>query len=474
MSKPAVSMLDRARRDPAVFAEVLMGAPLWPHQLEVVRSPARYRVICAGRQVGKSRLLATLALHKAFAAAGSLVLVVSSGDRSSKRLLEEVASLASASPLLAGSVVDESSSAVVLTNGSRVISVPASQRQIRGWAVDLLIVDEAGFIDPEVWRAAEPSIIARPGSRVVMSSSPWGGADHFFRLLWTRGKAADAQVASWHWPSTVSPLVDADLLEEIRSRESPRYFEREYLAEWTDEQGAYFSTAELDRAVCDVDLIDPDSRDALLTPAVVGVDWGFAHDANTLTVLVGADPVEGKPAFRVAWVEEHFRQPYSAFIGDIARLQFDETRGFDVRRVTCELNGVGAMPSQELVKALMAVGLAPWQVEPVHTTSQLKEDAFGFLKLLMQDGRLLLPRHPALLKQLAALEFEATETGAYRIAVPERAGHDDLVMSLALASLPLFGRDANLVLCPVSQMPSYVPGGRPPMADFVDFFGVSF
>src|SRR3954447_23505905 len=117
MSAPSLSTMDRAREDAAVFAEALVGAPLWPHQLEVAQSSARYRVICAGRQVGKSRLLAVLALHHAFSRARSLVLVVSSGDRAAKRLLEEVAALALGSPLLAGSVVDESLSAVVLSNG---------------------------------------------------------------------------------------------------------------------------------------------------------------------------------------------------------------------------------------------------------------------------------------------------------------------------------------------------------------------
>jgi hypothetical protein len=65
-----LSTLDDARRDPSRFAELLVGAPLWPHQAEVAMSAARYRLICAGRQVGKSRLLAVLALWQAFSRAG--------------------------------------------------------------------------------------------------------------------------------------------------------------------------------------------------------------------------------------------------------------------------------------------------------------------------------------------------------------------------------------------------------------------
>src|SRR5687767_208208 len=117
-ARDGARLLDEARRDPAVFAEVLVGRPLWPHQADVVRSPARYRVICAGRQVGKSRLLALLALHSAFARAESTVLIVSAGDTAAKRLLEDVAALALAAPVLAGSVVDESSKAMTLSNGS--------------------------------------------------------------------------------------------------------------------------------------------------------------------------------------------------------------------------------------------------------------------------------------------------------------------------------------------------------------------
>lgn len=440
MSDQAMGVLDRARRDAGVFAELLLGAPLWPHQVEVVESPARYRVICAGRQVGKSRLLAVSALHRAFSRAGQTVLIVSAGDTASKRLLEEVAQLALASPLLAGSVVDESSQVVVLSNGSTIRSVPASQRQIRGWPVDLLIVDEAGFIDPDIWRAAEPAIIARPGSRVLLSSSPWGGPEHFFRVLWQRGMAAPSeQVAAWHWPSSTSPLVDQDLLEEIRDRESPAYFAREFLAEWTDAAGAYFTTAELEAATEDLELVDP-VEGAGCGVVVGGVDWGMARDAHALTVLAGLPEVDGKgrQRFRVAWLEERFGLSYEAWIDRLVEV----AGGFTFSTLSAETNGVGQMPTQVLARRLWEA-LGRDLVAPVATTARLKEDAFGFIKLLLQQGRLVLPRHPSLLRQLTALEFSMTEGGLLRIAVPERSGHDDVAMSLALAVLPLM--DGELV-----------------------------
>jgi len=431
-------LVRRAIDDVAFFARVLAGRELWPHQLEVARSEARYRVICAGRQVGKSALLSVLALHAAFRRPDQLVLIVSAGEAAARRLLEDVAALATSAPMLRGAVADDTTSSVVLSNGSTIRAVPASQRQIRGWAVDLLILDEAGFIDPEIWRAAEPAIIARPGSRVILSSSPWGSVQHFFRVLWQRGMSApDGQVASWHWPSSISPLVDASLLEEIRSRESPTYFAREYLAEWTEGAGSYFTSAEIEGAIADYELVDPAEAEGQMV--VGGVDWGLANDANTLALIGVANDaglnhtvLPTEPLLFVAHLEEHYRMPYASFIDRVVDVA-DWRRGrFHVRYLASETNGVGAMPTDVLARRAFERRTGT-RVAPVVTDARRKASGFGTIKGLLQQGRLVLPRHPSLLKQLHAVEFEISEAGNIRIAVPERAGHDDLVMALAQA-----------------------------------------
>lgn len=425
--------------DPGAFAEQLLGRPLWPHQLDLARSDARYRVVCAGRQCGKSSALAVLALHTASTRRNALVLLVSAGEVASRRLLEECASLALASPLLRGSVLDESKSELVLSNGSRILSVPASQRQIRGWPVDLLILDEAGFIDPEIWRAAEPAIIARPGSRVILTSSPWGGADHFFRQLWHRGMLSpDRQVAAFHWPSSVSPLVDGELLEAIRDREPADYFAREYLAEWTDAAGSYFTEAELSTAATVTESVGPGEDGLALGLVAGGVDWGFARDANALSVLAArSEPDErGRMRFWVPWVVERFGVSYDQWIDELV----EAGSGFSFSSLVCETNGVGAMPSQVLARRFAESGLGG-VVVPVATSAQLKMDAFGWARVLLQQGRLELPADPSLLRQLRGLEFEQLAGGGVRIAVPDRVGHDDVAMSLCLALWGAMGSD---------------------------------
>jgi hypothetical protein len=426
---------DRARRDPVVFADLLVGRPLWDHQVEVVRSPARYKLICAGRRAGKSHLYAVLALHQAFAVPRSKVLIVSSGEAAAKRLFREVAAMAAA-PLLGSSVADESTSILVLENGSVIECVPASMRQVRSAEADLLIVDEAGFVGQDIWEAAEPVILARPGARVLMASTPWGTAEHFFRLLWRRGMdAPDERLQAWHWPSSISPLVDQVLLADIAERSTPDYFAREYLAEWQDESGAYFTVAELERATAPYELLDPEACRAAspwvdgpgaqqALPAVAGVDWGYARDANALALL---SPL-GDGRLFVPWLEAQPLWPYSQFIDRVVEV----ARAYRLYVIASERNGVGQYPTDDLQQRAFDARTGTW-VSPVWTDARRKQSGFGKLKGLLQRDQLVLPNEPELLKQLRGLQFEQLDSGTLRIAVPDRLGHDDLAMALMQA-----------------------------------------
>ena len=449
-------VVQRGFSDITQFAEHIVGEPLWPHQIDCATSPARYRIICAGRQVGKSRLLAIEALWRAYTQPGALVLLISAGETAALRLLEECASLATSSPLLAGAVVGDAKTQLTLANGSRIISVPASQRQIRGWSVDLLICDEAGFVDNDIWRAAEPAIIARPGSRVILSSSPWGSqTEDFFGRLWRQGTdQPNDDVASWHWPSSMSPMISDDDLAKIRDRESPAYFEREYEAKWTEAAGSYFTEAEISAAVAPYTMVPPE--DQRYRPdgsglVVGGIDWGFANDSSAVVLLGALSDINlnralsgERSVWYIAWAEAASRVPYGQFIDRLAEIAC----GYEVYRYISEENGVGAMPTQVLRERLDSassyydmhgryVNLGdvrrPVRVKGVHTSLQRKSSAFGKLKGMLQLGRLVLPNEPHLLRELRGLTYEQTPTGHMKISVPEALGHDDLVMALMQA-----------------------------------------
>jgi hypothetical protein len=293
---------------------------------------------------------------------------------------------------------------------------------VRGPSVDLLILDEACWIDSAVWQAARYSIIARPGSRVIACSTPYGRQDHWFAITYRAGleETLVSDHESFHWPSTASPMVDKTLLELWRQTSTDREYRAEVEAEWVDDGGAYFTAEEL--ASASGELI------GFTSSATAGVDWGFSHDASACVVLGS----EGE-SYAVLHAEEAYRTPYSAFIDRLVEL----AQVFELETIHSETNGVGIGPTQQLEQTLRAYRMRT-RVVPVSTTTRSKEDGFGALKLALQQHRLVLPKFPALLRQLSALSFEYTDAGNMRISVPQSAGHDDLAMAACLAagSLP--------------------------------------
>ncbi|MCW2496589.1 terminase family protein [Jatrophihabitans sp.] len=436
MTALTVVELDRARRDPVVFADVVLGETLWDHQVAVVRSEARYRVLNAGRRAGKTRVFGVLALWLMFTRPGSKVLMISASDTAVKRSHAEIAAMARAS-IGADDVEDDGVHLLTLDNGSQLQSVPASMKAARSAEADLLIVDEAGFVDQDLWEAAEPVVMAKAGSRVLIASTPWRGPGHFFHDLWREGmEDPSADVEAWHWPSTISPLVDTEFLERRRARMAPDYFDREYLALFTDEAGAFFSIADLEAATADYEMTPP--SEALVNgfrehQVGGGIDWGRARDQNVV-VLVGVLEdlglnADGRWRLFVPWIDARYRWEYTDFIDELCNV----ANCYDVVAFASETNGVGDYPTTDLADRLWQVHHSTTQVARVHTDVRRKETGFGMIKRLLQSDRLVLPNHPELLKELRALEFETTEAGNTRITVPERSGHDDVAMGLLQA-----------------------------------------
>lgn len=233
---PSRTDLRAARVDLAAFAR-LCARPLTAWQARALQLERRFTVVVAPRQTGKSRSLALLALHWAFRQPGQRVLIVSAGEEAAKRLLAEVRDLAASSPLLSGSVVDESIGLLTLSNGSEVRSVPASERQVRGWTVDLLLVDEAALIDDDLLlSAALPTTAARPDARIVLASSPLGTAGPFYDYA-LRGDRGSANVATFHWRLSDAEWVTPETVAALREGMSPQRQAAELDGEFVDHAG---------------------------------------------------------------------------------------------------------------------------------------------------------------------------------------------------------------------------------------------
>jgi Helicase len=174
-----LSSRDDIPEGPVEFA-ISVGVDPDPWQMEVLASEHPRKILCCGRQTGKSTVGAVLAVHKALTCAGSTVLVVAPGERQAKLLFSKAASLYKRAgyPLPAHS---ERRTGLEISNGSIIETLPAVERTTRGYSVDLLLVDEAAAVPDLDYHGILPALIATQGEQVLLST-PRGKRGFFFEL----------------------------------------------------------------------------------------------------------------------------------------------------------------------------------------------------------------------------------------------------------------------------------------------------
>jgi hypothetical protein len=211
-------------------------------QTEVLASGHPRKILCCGRQTGKSTVAAVLAIHKALAQPGATVLVVAPGERQAKLLFSKAASLyrQAGLPLSAHS---ERRTGLELSNGSVIEALPAVERTTRGYSVDLLIVDEAAAVPDLDYMGILPALIATQGEQVLLSTPR--GKRGFFHELWHGGD-------DWHRimiRSDETPRIRGEDLEVFKRTMPLQFFEQEFLCAWLDTEGGLFSYTDIEAAL---------------------------------------------------------------------------------------------------------------------------------------------------------------------------------------------------------------------------------
>jgi hypothetical protein len=214
------------------FANSLgMQADEW--QANALRSNASRLLLNCHRQAGKSTIADVAAVHRALYTPKSLVLIVSPTQRQSGELLRLVVAFYRT----LGKPIDpeaENALSLVLENGSRVISVPGSETNIRGYTADLIIVDEAARVSDDLYAAVSPMLAVSKG-RLVAMSTPAGKRGWFY-------DASESERWERHTVrATECPRIPAEFLEEERATLGELAFRQEYLCEFVDAAGAAFS-----------------------------------------------------------------------------------------------------------------------------------------------------------------------------------------------------------------------------------------
>lgn len=170
---------------------------------------------------------------------GGLILVIAPVERQAREMFRKVresvkAYIKNASSAL--TFVEDQKTSLEMSNGGRVVALPAKGENIRGFTNPrVIVIDEAAFVADEDYRAIRPML--SHGARLIVMSTPFGERGWFWETwtgkskLWARYSVeADA----------CSHITREFLADELASI-GPWWFDQEYRCRFLNTISGFFN-----------------------------------------------------------------------------------------------------------------------------------------------------------------------------------------------------------------------------------------
>lgn len=222
---------------------------LHDRQLKVFESPARYKVVAAGRRFGKSYLSAVTLLIEALKEENQY-----GYSLKNKEVWYIAPTFQQAKDIMWGVLKDlgkdiiaktvENTATITLING-RTIKLKGSDRPdtLRGSGLSYVVLDEYAFMKADVWEEIIfPTLSDVKGSALFIGTPE--GKNHFYDIYMDAMKEEFYDWEAWHFNSIDNPLLDPELIEVARNRMSTHAFRKEFEASFTA-SGAGVFTADM-------------------------------------------------------------------------------------------------------------------------------------------------------------------------------------------------------------------------------------
>ena len=210
---------------------------LHPAQEEVKDSEARWKILCAGRRFGKSRLGVQLCMQKALD--GGRVWWVAPTFAIARVGWRDVVAAAQSFPKEVGVDIKVGDMTVYFPSGGSIAVKSADNPQrLRGEGLHYLVMDEAAFVREETWtEVLRPTLTENKGEALFISTPI--GMDNWFYKLWEKAEQAE-DWDRFQFPTTANPMIDPQEVESAREDLGELVFAQEYLAEFISEGAQIF------------------------------------------------------------------------------------------------------------------------------------------------------------------------------------------------------------------------------------------
>ena len=359
-------------------------------QGEVFRSRKRFRVLVAGRRFGKSYLSCIELLRGAIERPGETFFYAAPTYRMAKDIAWKV--MKKLVPRAWIKSKNETDLKIELVNGSTIeLKGTENAMALRGRSLAGVVLDEAAFMDPEVWfEVIRPALADKQGWALFIST-PDGTASWFYDL-WCYCEEGDSDWSRWQFTTIEGDNVPPEEIEAARAQLDSRTFRQEFEASFENLSGLVavsFSDANISTEATDISIL----------PLLLGVDFNV-------------DPMSGICAVKkddMLYVFDEIMLTGGATTWDFAE-EVTRRFGVDRRIIACpdptggarKTSGVGLTDHNILRRSGFTVSSpkAPWKIrDKITCVNTALLDAAGTRRTIIH------PRCKELIKSLRTLTY---------------------------------------------------------------------
>jgi hypothetical protein len=423
----------------------LVPFELWSFQERMIKSfhDNRFTICKIGRQSGKSVTVIAYLLHFALFNESKTVAILANKGSTARELLGRLKTAYEHLPnWLKQGILVWNKGDIQFANGSRVIAAATSSSAIRGQSVNLLYLDEYGFVPngqaEEFFRSVYPTISSGTTTKIIVTSTP-NGLNHY----WKMWKDATEKRSLYfpievHW--TEIPGRDEKWKEETIRNTDPVQFEQEFGCEFLGSSHTLISSAKLRTMVYVNPKYSQDGFD-IIEESVPGRTYA-------ITVDVARGQGLDYSAFSVFDVTEiPYRQVAKYRNNEISALLYptiiyNAARKYNDAYVLVEISDIGQQITDILHYELEYENLVKIQVKGKQglqvSSGHVKKIAFGLkqsvatkrigcanLKTLIETNKLIVQDSDTIME----LTTFTAQKDSFKA---EEGNHDDLAMTLVI------------------------------------------
>ena len=312
--------------------------------------------------------------------------------------------------------IRESAKELTLPGGSEIWMRTAERPDsLAGEGIRGCVLDEFTLMQELVWTEyVEATLLDHQGWAMfigVPKGNNWGA--RLWRNCETGPPGMDWRPGrkGWrahHYPTSSNPYISIDALDDIRLHTPTGLFEQEYLAKVIDHAGAVFTN--IGQCLGSEELSVPQPGHVY----IFGLDWGKTTDFTCV-------PIVDVGERRLVHLARFNGMDYPAQLENIRQL----CTLWEPRNIVAEANAMG----EPLCDQLIQDGLP---LQKFYTTNTTKREIIEALQVGFEQGHIQIFAHDVLMRELEEYTATITAMGNIRYSAPP-GGHDDCVMSLALA-----------------------------------------